>query len=158
LEVYGVCRAARSVSGDYYDFIPLGAERLMLALGDISGKGISAALLMATLHAFVRAYSLEPDAVLTPVGAFATGDPRMYYRGDGATQSQLAPGMLMTTLNYQLFRSTPPEKYATMFLGCYDATRRELRYSNAGQPPAHFAEREWRGLAPRSFRHRIGSF
>ena len=69
LEVYGVCRPARSVSGDYYDFIPLGDDRLVLAVGDISGKGISAALLMATVHAFVRAYSLEPDKVLKPVGA-----------------------------------------------------------------------------------------
>ena len=139
LEVYGVCRPARSVSGDYYDFIPLGTDRLVLAVGDISGKGISAALLMATVHAFVRAYSLEPDMVLTPValgvGAFSSGDPRMYYRGDGATQSQLDPGMLMTTLNYQLFRCTPPEKYATMFLGCYDATVRELKYCNAGHLP-----------------------
>jgi phosphoserine phosphatase RsbU/P len=139
LEVYGVCRPARSVSGDYYDFIPLGSDRLVLAVGDISGKGISAALLMATVHAFVRAYSLEPDMVLTPaalgVGVFSNGDPRMYYRGDGITQSQLAPGMLMTTLNYQLFRSTPPEKYATMFLGCYDATVRELKYCNAGHLP-----------------------
>ena len=139
LEVYGVCRPARSVSGDYYDFIPLGTDRLVLAVGDISGKGISAALLMATVHAFVRAYSLEPDMVLTPValgvGAFSNGDPHMYYRGDGVTQSQLAPGMLMTTLNYQLFRSTPPEKYATMFLGCYDATVRELKYCNAGHLP-----------------------
>jgi sigma-B regulation protein RsbU (phosphoserine phosphatase) len=117
------------VSGDYYDFIPLGAGRLMLAVGDISGKGISAALLMATVHAFVRAYSLEPDIMVS------RGGPRMYYRGDGATQSPLAPGMLMTTLNYQLFRSTPPEKYATMFLGCYDAAMRELRYSNAGHLP-----------------------
>ena len=120
LEVYGVCRPARSVSGDYYDFIPLGPDRVVLAVGDISGKGISAALLMATVHAFVRAYSLEP------------GDPAMYYRGDGATQSQLDPGMLMATLNYQLFRSTPPEKYATMFLACYDAAARELKYCNAG--------------------------
>ena len=139
LEVCGVCRPARSVSGDYYDFIPLGTHRLMLALGDVSGKGISAALLMATVHAFVRAYSLEPDMVLPPValgvGAFSHGDPRMYYRGDGTTQSQLAPGMLMTTLNYQLFRSTPEEKYVTMFLGCYDATVRELNYCNAGHPP-----------------------
>jgi phosphoserine phosphatase RsbU/P len=139
LEVYGVCRPARSVSGDYYDFIPLSADRLVLAMGDISGKGISAALLMATVHAFVRAYSLEPEMVLTPVasaaGALSSGDPGMYYRGDGITQSQLAPGMLMTTLNYQLFRSTPPEKYATMFLGCYDATRRQLTYSNAGHLP-----------------------
>jgi sigma-B regulation protein RsbU (phosphoserine phosphatase) len=139
LEVYGVCRPARAVSGDYYDFVPLGADRLVLAVGDVSGKGISAALLMATVHAFVRAYSLQPEMVLKPValgvGPFSPGDPRMYYRGDGITQSQLAPGMLMTTLNYQLFRSTPPEKYATMFLGCYDATRRELRYSNAGHLP-----------------------
>jgi phosphoserine phosphatase RsbU/P len=137
LEVYGVCPPARSVSGDYYDFIPLGTDRLVLAVGDISGKGISAALLMATVHAFVRAYSLEPNMVLTPVAlgvrAFSNSDPRMYYRGDGITQSQLAPGMLMTTLNYQLFRSTPPEKYATMFLGCYDATVREL--CNAGHLP-----------------------
>jgi sigma-B regulation protein RsbU (phosphoserine phosphatase) len=89
-------------------------------MGDISGKGVSAALLMATVHAFVRAYSLEPDVMLTPVAlgaeAFSKGDRRMYYRGDGTMQLQLAPGMLMTTLNYQLFRSTPLEKYATMFL------------------------------------------
>jgi phosphoserine phosphatase RsbU/P len=139
LEVYGVCRPARSVSGDYYDFIPLGADGLLLAVGDISGKGISAALLMATVHAFVRAYSLEPDVILTPValgaGAFSQGDSRMYYRGDGATQTQLAPGMLMTTLNYQLFRCTPPEKYATIFLACYDARMHELKYCNAGHPP-----------------------
>ena len=59
----------------------------------------------------------------------------MYYRGDGITQSRLAPGMLMTTLNYQLFHSTPAEKYATMFLGCYDATMQELTYCNAGHLP-----------------------
>jgi sigma-B regulation protein RsbU (phosphoserine phosphatase) len=138
LEVYGVCRPARSVSGDYYDFIPLGTHGLVLALGDVSGKGISAALLMATVHAFIRAYSLEPDMVLPPVfgvPAFSDGDPRIYYRGDGITQSQLAPGILMTTLNYQLFRSTPEDKYVTMFLGCYDATARELKYCIAGHPP-----------------------
>ena len=139
LEVYGVCRPARSVSGDYYDFIPLGADRLVLAVGDISGKGISAALLMATVHAFVRAYSQEPEMILTPAavgaGEFSRRDPRMYYRGDGITQSQLTPGMLMTTLNYQLFRSTPAAKYATMFLGCYDGSARELTYCNAGHLP-----------------------
>jgi sigma-B regulation protein RsbU (phosphoserine phosphatase) len=138
LDMYGVCRPARSVSGDYYDFIPLAADRLVLAVGDISGKGISAALLMATVHAFIRAYSLEPDKVISRAAgeeALNRGDPHMYYRGDGTTQSRLAPGMLMTTLNYQLFRSTPPEKYATMFLGCYDAATRELRYCNAGHLP-----------------------
>jgi sigma-B regulation protein RsbU (phosphoserine phosphatase) len=129
LESYGVCRPARSVSGDYYDFIPLGTDRLVLAMGDISGKGISAALLMATVHAFVRAYSLEPETIVSAAGA------GMYYRGGSTTVAQLSPAMLMTTLNYQLFRCTPPEKYATLFLGCYDATLRELTYCNAGHLP-----------------------
>jgi phosphoserine phosphatase RsbU/P len=137
LQVHGVCVPARTVSGDYYDFIPLGTDRLVLAVGDISGKGISAALLMATVHAFVRAYSLEPEMALMPASlAFGSReDPRMYYRGDGSAESQVAPAMLMTTLNYQLYRSTPAAKYATMFLGCYDAKARVLTYCNAGHLP-----------------------
>ena len=139
LEVHGVCRPARTVSGDYYDFIPLREDRLVMAVGDISGKGISAALLMATVHAFVRAYSLEPERTLASV-ALDNGLTRgsalpMYYRGDGISDAELAPGLLMATLNYQLYRSTPPEKYATMFLGCYDAASRSLTYSNAGHLP-----------------------
>jgi phosphoserine phosphatase RsbU/P len=137
LELHGVCVPARTVSGDYYDFIPLGSDRLVLAVGDISGKGISAALLMATVHAFVRAYSLEPEMALLPasLGYSSQEDLRMYYRGDGSTESQVAPAMLMTTLNYQLYRSTPAAKYATMFLGCYDAKARVLTYCNAGHLP-----------------------
>jgi len=139
LDVYGVCHPARSVSGDYYDFIPLGSDRLVLTMGDISGKGISAALLMATVHAFIRAYSMEPETVLAPEalgdGALSNVDRRIYFRGDGAAPSRLSTSMLMTTLNYQLFRCTPPEKYATMFLGCYDAAARELTYCNAGHLP-----------------------
>jgi phosphoserine phosphatase RsbU/P len=121
-EVYGVCQAARTVSGDYYDFIPLGADRLVLAVGDISGKGISAALLMATVHAFVRAYTLEPQRATGPNGP----------AGDAANLSQPTPSLLMATLNYQLFRGTPREKYATMFLGYYDSALHQLKYSNAG--------------------------
>jgi sigma-B regulation protein RsbU (phosphoserine phosphatase) len=139
LEVHGVCRPARTVSGDYYDFIPLPDERMMLAVGDISGKGISAALLMATVHAFVRAYSLEPDLALSPMvmaGAVASGSTNdLYYRGNGNREEQLAPARLMTTLNYQLFRATPPEKYATMFLACYDPNAQTLVYSNGGHLP-----------------------
>ncbi|MGC2110173.1 MAG: SpoIIE family protein phosphatase [Candidatus Korobacteraceae bacterium] len=136
LEVHGVCRPARTVSGDYYDFIPLREDRLMLAVGDISGKGISAALLMATVHAFVRAYSLEPEQTLASValGAGLSGSNALALPiGNG--DSELSPAQLMATLNYQLFRSTPPEKYATMFLGCYDAMARSLTYSNAGHLP-----------------------
>jgi len=139
LEVHGVCRPARTVSGDYYDFIPLREDKLMIAVGDISGKGISAALLMATVHAFVRAYSLEPERTLASValGAGVAESSRlpMYYRGDGNGDPGLAPGLLMATLNYQLYRSTPTAKYATMFLACYDAGRRALTYSNAGHLP-----------------------
>jgi len=139
LEVHGVCRPARTVSGDYYDFIPLREDKLMLAVGDISGKGISAALLMATLHAFVRAYALEPERTLASVaigtGVAGSSALPMYCRSDGNGDSSLSPAVLMATLNYQLYRSTPIEKYATMFLGCYDAGSRALTYSNAGHLP-----------------------
>ncbi len=137
LEVHGVCRPARTVSGDYYDFIPLREDRLMLAVGDISGKGISAALLMATVHAFVRAYSLEPERTLAAVASGA-GVPESSILALGrhnGSNGELSPGPLMATLNYQLFRSTPPEKYATMFLAYYDAGARSLTYSNAGHLP-----------------------
>jgi sigma-B regulation protein RsbU (phosphoserine phosphatase) len=139
LEVYGVCRPARMVSGDYYDFIPMGRDRLVLAVGDISGKGISAALLMATTHAFVRAYSLPRDRVSTPaeVGAAPRldADRSNYFWEDGAIASRPSVGMLMSTLNHQLFRCTAQEKFATMFLGCYDEAARELTYCNAGHLP-----------------------
>jgi phosphoserine phosphatase RsbU/P len=136
-EVHGVCIPARTVSGDYYDFIPLGSDRIVLAVGDISGKGISAALLMATVHAFVRAYSMEPEMALLPAAlGHRTGDEaRMYYRGETPGEAHLAPATLMTTLNYQLYRSTPAAKYATMFLGYYDAKARVLTYCNAGHLP-----------------------
>jgi phosphoserine phosphatase RsbU/P len=135
LEVHGVCIPARTVSGDYYDFIPLGTDRIVLAVGDISGKGISAALLMATVHAFVRAYSVEPEMALMPAatGYESRGDSQLY--GEDGSDAQICPAALMTTLNYQLYRSTPAAKYATMFLGSYDAKSRVLTYCNAGHLP-----------------------
>jgi len=138
LEVHGVCLPARTVSGDYYDFIPLSENRLMLAVGDISGKGISAALLMATVHAFVRAYSLEPERTLAMALGVGMSEGNVMTEVSGANGDsgpELSPAFLMSTLNYQLYRSTPPEKYATMFLGCYDGESRSLTYSNAGHLP-----------------------
>jgi sigma-B regulation protein RsbU (phosphoserine phosphatase) len=137
LELYGVCKPARTVSGDYYDYVPLGSNRLAIAVGDISGKGISAALMMATIHSAVRAYSLErtPSLAAASVGngvhlmtnyegpAFAAGD------------SDISPAQLCAMLNRQVYHSTPPEKYATMFLGIYDGTTRKFGYSNAGHLP-----------------------
>jgi sigma-B regulation protein RsbU (phosphoserine phosphatase) len=138
LDVYGVCRPARLVSGDYYDFIPMGRDRLVLAVGDISGKGISAALLMATTHAFVRAYSpvLGTDSIpALGAGVLSNGNHGTGFQGDGAAPPRPAVGTLMSSLNNQLFRCTAPEKYATMFLGCYDEAARELTYCNAGHLP-----------------------
>ncbi|MGH9521804.1 MAG: PP2C family protein-serine/threonine phosphatase [Terriglobales bacterium] len=132
LDMYGICRPARTVSGDYYDFLPFEQGKVAIAAGDVSGKGISAALLMATIHSAVRAYSLE--AAVTPQMATAaagsyTGTSLAYTNGD------LSPSRLMSLLNRQLYRSTPAEKYATLFLGTYSTRTRVLNYCNAGHLP-----------------------
>src|SRR5436305_125745 len=72
LELYGICRPARIVSGDYYDFLSYGPEQVMVAVGDISGKGISAALLMATIHSAVRAYEQEQLVSVGMAAAYGT--------------------------------------------------------------------------------------
>ena len=135
LEVHGFCRPARSVSGDYYDFVPVGAEQLLVAVGDVSGKGISAALLMATIHSAVRAYSLEGIPVLRQAEAMvATGV--VAARFESITPgAEISAGTMLSLLNHQLYHSTPMEKYATLFLGMYDANARRLTYSNAGHLP-----------------------
>jgi sigma-B regulation protein RsbU (phosphoserine phosphatase) len=138
LEVHGICKPARTVSGDYYDFLPVGPDRLGIAVGDISGKGISAALLMATVHAFVRAYTLVESipALATPAAVGATPNrPARASIDVGREGGDLPPGTLLSMLNSQLYRSTPTEKYATMFLGFYDEATRKFNYSNAGHLP-----------------------
>jgi sigma-B regulation protein RsbU (phosphoserine phosphatase) len=122
-EVYGLCEPARTIGGDYYDFIPFGASQLYIALGDISGKGISAALLMASLHSAVRAYQSgdcsEDDAI----------HPAML------EELTVSPGKMLALLNRHLYSSTQPEKYATLFLASYDNETRILTYSNGGHLP-----------------------
>jgi phosphoserine phosphatase RsbU/P len=135
LEVHGFCRPARTVSGDYYDFLTASSHKLILAVGDISGKGISAALLMATIHSAVRAYSLENMPQLREpmaVGAVSGGGRMMAAWPEGV---EVSPGALLSLLNHQLYESTPPEKYATLFLGIYDGRSRRLTYSNGGHLP-----------------------
>ena len=135
LEVHGFFRPARTVSGDYYDFLTLSAHKLALAVGDISGKGISAALLMATIHSAVRAYTLETiPATNLPlaVGASAGAGPMMASGSDGL---EVSPATLLGLLNHQLYESTPMEKYATLFLGVYDGSARTITYSNGGHLP-----------------------
>jgi len=135
LEVHGFCRPARTVSGDYYDFLTASSHKLILAVGDISGKGISAALLMATIHSAVRAYSVENLPQMrepVAVGAIAGSGRIMATWPEGV---EVSPGALLSLLNHQLYESTPPEKYATLFLGIYDGRSHRLTYSNGGHLP-----------------------
>jgi sigma-B regulation protein RsbU (phosphoserine phosphatase) len=146
LELHGVCRPARSVSGDYYDFLffhektaegqGAGAESgVGIALGDISGKGISAALLMATLHSAVRAYQFAgEDLVYTESSMEGLTANREGLAGDAGKLFE-SPGKILSLLNRHLYRSTPPEKYATLFLAHYDIATAQVTYSNAGQLP-----------------------
>ncbi len=135
LEVHGFFRPARTVSGDYYDFLTLDSDRLILAVGDISGKGISAALLMATIHSAVRAYSLQDIPVLREPAAVGAALGSDVMRASGCHGVDVSPGALLSLLNHQLYESTPPEKYATLFLGIYNGAERKLTYSNGGHLP-----------------------
>jgi sigma-B regulation protein RsbU (phosphoserine phosphatase) len=134
LEVHGFCRPARTVSGDYYDFLALNSDKLMLAVGDISGKGISAALLMATIHSAVRAYSIEGVPALRGPVAVAAGGAGLMLVSESRGR-EASPAALLTLLNHQLYESTPAAKYATLFLGVYDGATRRLTYSNGGHLP-----------------------
>jgi phosphoserine phosphatase RsbU/P len=108
LDCAGHCRPALGVGGDYYDFIALPEGRLGLAVGDVSGKGISAALLMASLRASLRGQTL--------------GGP-----------SDLAA--LMRNVNALLYESSTANRYATFFYGQYDPRNRTLAFVNAGHNP-----------------------
>lgn len=137
LEIHGVCIPARTVSGDYYDFLTFGDTGLGIALGDISGKGISAALLMATLHSAVRAYRFAGQELVT-AGTVALSNPRTRYIGEeevACGELFEEPGKILALLNRHLYRSTQPEKYATLFLAHYDGITRRLIYSNGGHLP-----------------------
>jgi sigma-B regulation protein RsbU (phosphoserine phosphatase) len=116
-EIAGHCRAARGVAGDYYDYLDAGPGTVALALGDVAGKGISAALLMSNLQASLRAQVL----VLAQTAPAA--------RADGAVAH------LASLINEQLCRTVDSNRFATLFLALYDDAARTLRYTNAGHNP-----------------------
>ena len=122
IELIGVCQAARMVSGDYYDYLCLPDGSLALAIGDVAGKGISAALLMASIQSIMRT---QPAAGLALSAA----------AGSGQTSTHVATSGIVAQLNRQLFASTSPEKYATFFFGVYEEHSRMLTYTNAGHLP-----------------------
>jgi sigma-B regulation protein RsbU (phosphoserine phosphatase) len=118
IEIEAICRPARVVSGDYYDFIRISPTRLAIALADISGKGISAALLMANVQAALRS------------------DVLRYRDGQGGNpRGQINTAEIVSHLNRHLFRNTSDERYATCFFGVYDSETRQLHYTNAGHLP-----------------------
>ena len=105
LEYAGICIQARQVGGDYYDFLDLGRERLGLVIGDIAGKGIAAALLMANLQANLRSQC-----------AIALDQPQHFLR----------------SVNQLFFQNTADSAYATLFFAEYDDRAGRLRYANCG--------------------------
>jgi serine phosphatase RsbU (regulator of sigma subunit)/predicted enzyme related to lactoylglutathione lyase len=109
LDYAGLCVQARQVGGDYYDFLDLGDGRLGLIIGDISGKGIGAALLMASLQANVRSQC-----------ATALGESER----------------LLRSANQSFYDNTAENSYATLFFAEYDEEKQQLTYINCGHLPA----------------------
>jgi len=109
LEYAGACIQARDVGGDYYDFLALGPDRLGLVIGDIAGKGIAGALLMANLQANLKSQCAN------------------------ATNEHFARLPLVNQLFYD---NTGESSYATLFFGDYHAPSRRLRFANCGHLPA----------------------
>jgi serine phosphatase RsbU (regulator of sigma subunit) len=111
VELGAFCKPARGVSGDYYDFLQLGPTKIAIALADISGKGISAALLMASVQAALRSQIL--------IGG----------------RAEAATSVIVSGINRHLFLNTTDDRFATFFFAVYDSATRMLRYTNAGHLP-----------------------
>jgi serine phosphatase RsbU (regulator of sigma subunit) len=115
LDYSGKCIQARTVGGDYYDFLDMGAGRVGFVLADVAGKGVAAALLMANLQGSIHSRA----------GVDASG-----LRG------------LLSAVNLHLFEHTEADRYATLFFGCYHDTDRTLSYVNCGHTPPLLLRRE----------------
>ena len=109
-EFAAISMPARSIGGDYYDFIQVGDQQIGIALADVSGKGVAAALIMSVVQASLRIIASDGDISL----------PRLAAR-----------------MNDFLYRTTPGNKYATFFYAQVDGDRRQLRYVNAGHNPPY---------------------
>ena len=105
LEYAGLCRQARQVGGDYFDFLDLGQQHIGLVIGDVSGKGIAAALLMANLQANLRSQC-----------ALALTHPELFLR----------------SVNRLFYENTTENAFASLFFAAYDDDTQRLRYANCG--------------------------
>jgi sigma-B regulation protein RsbU (phosphoserine phosphatase) len=108
LEAAAFCRPAREVGGDYYDFVVLEDGTFAFAIGDVAGKGISAAMLMAAVQASLRSQLIEYDA------------------------TRRAPARMLAFMNRLLSQNSAPEQFVTFFAGFVSADRRRFIYVNAG--------------------------
>src|SRR5579863_4071006 len=109
------CRQAHALGGDCYDFAPLANNGLALAVGDASGKGLAAALMISNVQSSLR------------TAALFSGD-------DGAA--------VLGAVNRQLYASSLADRYATLFYGVYDGATRTMRYVNAGHNPPMVIRRD----------------
>jgi phosphoserine phosphatase RsbU/P len=116
IEIFGTTRPANTVGGDFYDVLPLPDGKVIVALGDVAGKGSPAALLMALLLAVLRTLVDE----------------------------QLEPAPLVERLNAQIARHRPASRFITLFFGVFDPDTGVLTYVNAGQNPPLIRRRDGR--------------
>jgi sigma-B regulation protein RsbU (phosphoserine phosphatase) len=142
--ITGECRAALGVAGDYYDFVEVAPGLVALALGDVSGKGLSASLVMSNLQATLRAQvSIIAERLRGAGQLAATARAARPGAGESAHAFELPCGVTGTDegclvsrmaerINEQLCRSTDADRFATLFLAVYDDAARALRYTNAG--------------------------
>ena len=117
-DLAGTSIPAQMVGGDYFDFIRLEGGRMGVALGDVSGKGLPAALLMANVQATLRGQTLLDDDVASCV----------------------------RRSNRLLFESTPPEKFVTLVYGALDPSKHAFRFTNAGHDHPHLFRRKGKSL------------
>jgi sigma-B regulation protein RsbU (phosphoserine phosphatase) len=148
-EIAGECRAALGVAGDYYDFIEVAPGLIAFTLGDVSGKGISASLVMSNLQAALRAQAetvaermrLAGDGAAVPLGKTTAASASTSNDGGQTLDSALAGrdregarevARMTASINEQICRATDSNRFATLFLALYDDRARTLRYTNAG--------------------------
>jgi len=107
LEIAGICRPAMEVGGDYYDFVSLGDERLSVLIGDVSGKGVSAAFYMTLTKGIIKTLA----------------------------RSIQSPKSLLTELNRTFYENTPKEVFISVIYGTFDMKHRTLTFARAGHNP-----------------------
>ena len=142
VEVAAECRAARGVAGDYYDYVEIAPGLVAFALGDVSGKGISASLVMSNLQASLRAQAtitserlnIAERAVAASVDSSGGTKLLAHVMADAGLDG--AVSRMSANINRQLCQSTDANRFATLFLALYEERTHTLRYTNAGHNEA----------------------